>query len=203
MCLIPTTNQSWSREMSFFRFVESSQASQAAAGLVEHTWAAAMQSEDKAFLHLSGFSITAFLSLSEVRWISSMAARRSLKSVAKVISAPDLGSSQPDLVDSKPSYGSLVEEQGNLYHIIKSSTSSCHRSQWERTKQPCWISWSMYPLSITKTAPPSSWSPACHRNQWALQWGMSRPSWTLCSLQKHAFHLSSGCLQGRLTPPFF
>ena len=88
-----------------------------------------MQSEDKAFLHLSGFSITAFLSLSEVRWISSMAARRSLKSVAKVISAPDLGSSQPDLVDSKPSYGSLVEEQGNLYNILSNATSSCHRSQ--------------------------------------------------------------------------
>ena len=57
-----------------------------------------------AFLHLFGFSMTAFLSLREVRWISSMAMRRSLKSWAKVVSAPEEASFQPDKVGSKPSW---------------------------------------------------------------------------------------------------
>ena len=55
-----------------------------------------------ALLYLFGFSTTAFLSLREVRWISSMAVRRSLKRWAKVISTPEERSIQPDLLASNP-----------------------------------------------------------------------------------------------------
>ena len=56
--------------------------------------------------------------------------------------------------------------------------------------------------NLSSSLSSSKW-PVCQRNQWARQWGMFLPSWTMCSSQRHASRLFSACLQGKLTTPFW
>ena len=94
-------------------------------------------------LHLLGFATTAFLSLREVRWISSIAARTSWKSPAKVISVPLEHSTQPDLVRAKPAFQikdelkCLVEIRLNLSHKIPAYHRTPQGRQWGMS-QPSW-----------------------------------------------------------------